>query len=114
MSRRFREASTALKIAWRDSPILLRQVSNPIIVEQACKLTILVYIVFAINKITSCVANSLGWVFSHGSKALGQYHQLLPGDIELLNRLPNDRLGYAIAIDVCCIPRIQTSVVRCF
>lgn len=84
------------------------------IAEQVCKLTIIIHKVLTTTKMSIEITDFLSWAVSYSTIAFRQYHQLMPRDIELLDCLSDDLLGNAIAVDICCIPRVQASVVRCF
>jgi hypothetical protein len=113
VSRRFRDASTAFNMAWRDSPNWLCQILP---FTPYCKMvkqpTVLIHVVFALSNFTRPMKHTLSRIFSYGEIALRQYHQLMPWDFELLDRFPNDPLWVAVAIDIRGIPSIQTPIVR--
>ena len=75
------------------------------------ELTILVHVVFALSKIAREVAHTAGRLLSNGSVALCQDEQLVSRDVVLLNRFGDDLLGDSVAVDVCRVPGIYTSVI---
>jgi hypothetical protein len=75
------------------------------------ELTILVHVVFTLSKIAKEVANTAGRLLSNGSVALCQDEQLVSRDVVLLNRFGDDLLGDSVAVDVCRVPSIYTSVI---
>jgi hypothetical protein len=73
----------------------------------------LIYVVYGLFHLWVTHVIDLGRL-PHSSKALGQEDKLVAGDVVLLHGIANHLLRTAIGVDVCCVPRIQASVVGAF
>ena len=53
-------------------------------------------------------------ILRHDPEALRQNHHLISWNIVLLYRLSDNLLRNTIAVDVCCVPSVETSIEGCF
>ena len=108
VSRSLSEASTALKIAWRERPIPKSVVDLGWSVDY---LTSLVHIVLGFSNLFWVENASNVWLFPNSSKAFGEDNKLMAWDIVFLDRLADDFFTDSIGIDVRSVPRVKPSII---
>ena len=57
---------------------------------------------------------SQAWLLADNAKALGQYHKLLPRDVELFDGFADDLFTDAVRVYIRGVPRVQASVPSAF
>lgn len=83
-------------------------------VQGRSELTTTVYIVLRLRDLLPIHDSSSTRFLAHVAPTFTQNHDLVSGDIILLNRLADNLLAHAIAIYIRRVPSVQSTIIRCF
>ena len=76
--------------------------------------TAVIHIVFALRNLLPIHDTPDVRRLAHVTVAFAEDDELVPGNVELLDRLADDLFAYAVAVDVGGVPGVEAAVVGCF